>query len=98
MAELDGVWNVKRVGGALPPLVEVRKEIHGEEGCTRVGPLLCLRFDVCGLELRYRGPWRGFIDRLEPDGERYRGVATFHGREFARFLIERAKESGVAAA
>ena len=35
MAELDGAWEVKRVGGALPPLVGVRKEISGASGCTR---------------------------------------------------------------
>ena len=34
MAELDGVWDVRRTGGALPPLVGVRKRIQGTRGET----------------------------------------------------------------
>ena len=37
--ELDGVWNVERRGGLLPPLVGVRKRIHGDRGETKGGPL-----------------------------------------------------------
>jgi hypothetical protein len=89
MTELDGVWNVKRLGGLLPPLVGVRKRIDGASGETTIGPLPGLPFDVDGLELRYRAPFRGFVDVLEPNGERYVGRATFHGREFGRFALER---------
>jgi hypothetical protein len=89
MAELDGVWEVKRVGGALPPLVGMRKEISGTSGATKLGPLPCASFDVVGLSLRYRGPIRGFVDELEPDGDRYRGRATFRGREFGKFEMRR---------
>jgi hypothetical protein len=89
MTELDGVWNVMRLGGLLPPLVGVRKRIDGASGETTIGPLPGVPFDVVGLELRYRAPFRGFVDVLEPDGERYLGRATFRGRTFGRFALER---------
>src|SRR5205823_4377005 len=84
VSELDGVWNVRRISGALPPLLGVRKEISGTSGTTNLGPLPGARFDVVGLSLRYRAPFRGFVDELEAPGEVVRGRATFHGREFAR--------------
>jgi hypothetical protein len=89
VGELDGVWNVKRVGGLLPPLVGVNKRISGTSGETRVGGLLGVPFDVVGLELRYWAPFGAFVDELEPDGNRYLGRATFRGREFGRFVLER---------
>jgi hypothetical protein len=89
MTELDGVWNVRRLGGLLPPLVGVRKRIDGASGETTIGPLPGVPFDVVGLELRYRAPFRGFVDVLEPDGERCLGRATFRGRTFGRFALER---------
>jgi hypothetical protein len=89
MTGLDGEWKVRRLGGLLPPLVGVRKEIHGASGETRVGRLPGAPFDVVGLDLRYRAPFRDFVDELEPDGERYLGRATFRGREFGRFAMER---------
>ena len=89
MAELDGVWNVKRLGGLLPPMIGVRKVIHGNSGETKLGPLPGALFDVVGPCLRYRAPFTGFVDELEPDGERYLGRATFRSRQFGRFAIER---------
>ena len=89
MAELDGVWNVKRLSGLLPPLVGVHKEIHGTTGETKVGPLPGATFDVVGLSLRYRAPFAGFVDELEPDDAGFRGTATFRGRRFGRFALER---------
>jgi hypothetical protein len=89
VAELDGVWDVKRVGGALPPLVGVRKEISGASGSTKIGPLPGAPFDVVALELRYRGPFRGLVDVLERDGDGYRGRATFRGRELGTFELRR---------
>ena len=80
---------MKRVGGALPPLVAVRKEISGTSGATKVGPIACLPFDVIGLSLRYRPPFGGFVDQLEQVGEGYRGRATFRGREFGKFEMRR---------
>jgi hypothetical protein len=89
MGELDGEWKVRRLGGLLPPLVGVRKHVHGASGETRVGPLPGAPFDVVGLALRYRAPFSGFVDVLEPDGDGYLGRATFRGREFGRFTLER---------
>ena len=78
MTELDGRWNVQRLGGALPPLVGVRKRIHGGRGETAIGSLPGVPFDVVGLELRYRAPFRSFVDVLEP-----RAAATWAGRRSA---------------
>jgi hypothetical protein len=87
VAELDGVWNVERTGGLLPPLVGVRKRIHGDSGETLVGPLRGPSFRVDGQVLRYRAPFQGFVDLLEPEEAGFRGRATFRGREFGRFVM-----------
>ncbi|MDX6543975.1 MAG: uncharacterized protein QOK32_1578 [Gaiellaceae bacterium] len=92
MADLDGMWNVERIGGALPPMKGVRKRIEGNRGVTLAGPVR-MRFEVRGLELRYRAPFAGLVDLLEPDGDGYRGRATFLGREFGRFRLRRAAVS-----
>jgi hypothetical protein len=92
MADLDGHWNVRRVGGLLPPLVGVHKVIRGSTGETKVGRLLGAPFDVVGRSLRYRAPFSGFVDELEPDGDAYVGRATFRGRTFGRFALERVSE------
>jgi hypothetical protein len=94
VGELDGVWNVKRLGGLLPPLVGVQKRISGANGETTIGPFFGVPFDVVGLHLRYRAPFRGFVDRLEPDGNGYVGRATFRGRVFGRFALERVSDGG----
>jgi hypothetical protein len=89
MTELDGVWNVKRLGGLLPPMAGVHKVIRGGTGETKLGPLPGAPFDVVGLSLRYRAPFKGFIDELEPQRDGYLGRATFRGRVFGRFALER---------
>ena len=94
MGELDGVWKVRRVSGLLPPLVGVQKQISGSSGQTRVGPLLGVRFDVVGRDLHYCPPFQGFIDELEPAGSGYLGRATFRGRVFGRFALERIHNEG----
>ena len=89
MAELDGEWTVRRVGGLLPPLAGVRKRISGARGVTTLGPLRA-PFDVVGRELRYRGPLtRGIVDALEPEGEEWRGVTRYRGRRLGRFGMRR---------
>lgn len=93
MRELDGTWSVRRLGGLLPPLAGVTKSIRGGRGETAVGPLPGMPFDVVGLSLRYRAPFNGFVDELEPDGDRYLGRATFRGRTFGRFALERVSET-----
>ena len=86
MPELDGVWDVMRTGGLLPPLVGVRKEIYGSRGETMLpGGMLGVPFDVIGLELHYRRPFTGFIDILVPVGDGFAGRATYRRREFGRF-------------
>jgi hypothetical protein len=94
MTELDGVWNVKRLGGLLPPLVGVEKLIEGARGQTRVGRMLGVPFDVVGLSLRYRAPFKGFVDELVPDGDGFAGRATFRGREFGRFALKPKRQGG----
>lgn len=89
MGELDGLWNVVRTGGALPPLLAVRKEIQGTRGVTRVGALPGVPFEVEGLRLRYLRPFSAFVDELEPVNDGFRGRATFRGREFGRFAMRR---------
>ena len=83
---------MRRVSGMLPPMVGVHKVIHGTTGETKLGALPGASFDVVGLSLRYRAPFSGFVDELEPDGDRYLGRATFRGRLFGRFAMERIGE------
>jgi ferritin-like metal-binding protein YciE len=91
--ELDGVWDVRRVGGLLPPLYGVRKRIVGTRGVTAVGRRgFGAPFDVVGHELHYRAPFAGFVDVVVPtgdSGDTLRGRATFRGREFGRFEMTR---------
>jgi hypothetical protein len=93
VAGLDGVWNLRRVSGALPPLWGVRKRIHGTRGETIVGPIR-VPFDVRGNELHYGAPFNGFVDvvELSADGRHCDGRATFREREFARFAMELSDE------
>jgi hypothetical protein len=94
VSELDGIWNLRRVSGLLPPLEGVRKHISGTRGETRLGPLPLAPFDVDGLSLRYRPPFQAFVDELEPRGDGYLGRATFRGSEFGRFALERPTRQG----
>jgi ferritin-like metal-binding protein YciE len=95
VSELDGVWNVKRTGGLLPPLLGVRKTISGATGRTTLGPLTAV-FDVVGDELRYRSPLAGFVDVLEPAQDGFDGRALFRGAEYGRFRLRPAKEAPMA--
>jgi ferritin-like metal-binding protein YciE len=88
MTELDGVWQVERAGGALPPLVGVRKSIRGGRGETIAGPLR-LPFRVEALTLRYERPFAALVDVLEPVGDGFRGRATLAGRPYGTFTMRR---------
>jgi len=88
VGELDGVWDVRRTGGALPPLYGVRKRIHGRTGETLFGAVP-VRFDVRGLELHYRAPFFGLVDALEPVGGSYRGRTRLFGRDVGQFELRR---------
>ena len=89
MGELDGVWHVERVSGALPPLYGCRKRIEGDRGTTTFGRLPGMPFDVRGLELHYRGLFAPFVDKLERRGDEYLGRATLLGRDLGRFRMRR---------
>jgi len=89
MAELDGVWDVRRLSGALPPLTGVRKRIDGASGETVVPGGRGVPFDVRGLELRYRAPLAFLVDVLEPRGDAYHGRATAFGRTYGEFELRR---------
>jgi ferritin-like metal-binding protein YciE len=91
MGELDGTWNVERTGGALPPMLGVRKRIDGSSGVTTAGPVR-VAFDVVGRELRYRTPFKGFVDELAPVGDDWSGRALFAGREYGRFRLTAIEE------
>jgi ferritin-like metal-binding protein YciE len=89
VSKLDGVWDVKRTGGFLPPLLGVRKVISGSWGRTKVGRFPGVPFDVVGQSLRYRAPFEAFVDELQPDGDGFRGRATVRGREYGTFQLQR---------
>jgi ferritin-like metal-binding protein YciE len=89
MGELDGIWNVRRVSGALPPLTGVRKRIEGDRGETIVLGGKGIPFDVRGRDLRYRAPFAFLVDTLEPAGDGFRGRATAFGRTYGEFELRR---------
>jgi hypothetical protein len=84
---LEGTWNVERRGGLLPPLLGVRKMISGRHGTTRLGILPAARFDVVGLELRYRFPFAGVVDVLTPSGDGFSGRTVVFGRKVGKFKM-----------
>ena len=97
MDELVGVWNVERVSGFLPPLLGMRKRIGPlvdgvGRGETLLGPVRA-GFHVVGNELRYRAPFTGLVDVLEPAGGSWEGRALLRGREYGRFRLTPVKEA-----
>jgi ferritin-like metal-binding protein YciE len=88
MGVLDGVWDVRRTGGLLPPLYGVRKRITGATGRTLLGPVP-VAFEVDGLELRYRSPLAGVVDVLSPVDGGYRGRTLVFGRQIGTFELRR---------
>jgi ferritin-like metal-binding protein YciE len=89
VGELDGVWRVERVGGALPPLHGCVKRIDGGHGTTEFRRAPGMPFEVRGLELHYRGPFAPLVDKLERRNGEYFGRATLLGREFGQFRMRR---------
>src|SRR5438034_2879102 len=87
VGELDGVWAVERVSGALPPLLGCVKRIHGWAGTTKFPHVPGLPFEVRGLELHY--PLGLLVDSLEPQNGAYLGRATLLGRELGQFTMRR---------
>jgi hypothetical protein len=89
MSELDGVWRLERVGGALPPLHGFVKRIRGGRGTTEFSRLPGIPFEVRGLELHYRAPFSLLVDKLEPTDGGYLGRATVLGREIGQFTMRK---------
>ena len=87
MGELDGVWAVERVSGALPPLHGCVKRISGARGTTEYPHLPRMPFEVRGHELHY--PSGLLVDKLEPHNGGYFGRATLLGRELGQFTLRR---------
>jgi ferritin-like metal-binding protein YciE len=87
VGELDGVWAVERVSGALPPLLGCVKRIHGTRGTTEFPHVPGVPFEVRGRELHY--PLGLFVDRLESQNGTYLGRATLLGRELGQFTMRR---------
>lgn len=85
--DLDGVWDVHRTGGALPPMRGlVRKRIENGRGWT-IALGVRLPFVVDGLSLRYP---LGLVDELVPDGpDSYAGTTRLFGRSVGTFRIMR---------
>ena len=94
MGELDGVWKVERVGGALPPLHGCVKRIHGMRGTTEFTHAPGMPFEVLGLELHYLPPLSVLVDKLEPQDSGYFGHATFAGKEYGQFRMRRLDNVG----
>jgi ferritin-like metal-binding protein YciE len=88
LTDLDGLWDVERVSGALPPMAGVRKRISGTSGVTLAGRM-AMPFRVRGHSLRYDPPFVGLVDHLVPDGDDFAGRATLFGKEFGRFRMRR---------
>jgi hypothetical protein len=87
---LDGVWNVVRTGGLLPPMLGVHKVIEGTRGRTNFGPLPGPAFEVRGRELHYARPFGWFVDVLTGAGaNRCSGRATVLGWTFGTFEMTR---------
>jgi hypothetical protein len=84
---LDGVWEVHRTGGALPPMRGiVRKRIANGRGTTFAAGVP-FPFVVDGLSLRY--PF-GLVDELVPDGaDAFDGTAKLFGRPVGTFRMIR---------
>ena len=86
--ELEGVWDVHRTGGALPPMRGiVRKRIENGRGWT-IALGVRLPFVVDGLSLRYPV---GLVDELVPNGpDAYDGATKLFGRTVGTFRLTRA--------
>jgi hypothetical protein len=85
---LDGLWDVHRTGGALPPMRGlVRKRIENGRGWT-VALGIRLPFVVEGLTLRY--PGGGLVDELIPAGpDTYEGTTRLFGGTVGTFRLTR---------
>lgn len=92
MSKLEGRWRVERLSGMLPPMVGVSKEILGERGKTRLGPLLSLPFQIEKREdcIVFVYPSSMLVDEIRYASEdSWVGRAVLAGYELGRFRIVR---------
>jgi hypothetical protein len=80
---------VKRVSGALPPLVGVTKRIDGTRGETVLFGGPGIPFAVRGRELKYLPPLHFVVDVLAPQGDDFDGRTLVFGRLIGRFRLVR---------
>jgi hypothetical protein len=87
VGRLDGDWEVRRTGGALPPMRGiVHKRIKDGRGWT-IALGVRVPFVVDGLSLRYPA---GVVDELVPDGsDAYAGTTRLFGRTIGTFRLIR---------
>ena len=85
--ELEGVWDVRRTGGALPPMRGVvSKRIENGRGWTIAAGL---RFPFVVEELSLRYPF-GLVDELVPSRpDEYSGTAILFGHTVGTFRMTR---------
>jgi ferritin-like metal-binding protein YciE len=94
VTHIEGHWRVERVGGLLPPMIGVRKRIHGESGEAGVGFLPGWPFQLKRhgrrVALIYRPSLSTLVDELqaETDGSWF-GRTTLGGCELGRFRMTR---------
>ncbi len=90
--DLEGDWQVVRVGGLLAPMVGVWKRIRADQAQTRIGPLPVWGFQVerrgDRAALVYRPPLSMLVDELRagPDGS-WIGRTILGGRTLGRFRM-----------
>jgi hypothetical protein len=87
-----GRWALERLGGLLPPLGPMVKEIGPDgRGVTRLGRLrMPFRCEPGDGTIRLRYPWTGglLVDELrpQPDGSWF-GEGRFLGRRYGSFRM-----------
>jgi hypothetical protein len=92
MGALDGRWRVERLGGFLPPMAGIGKEIRGDRGTVRLGWLRGPSFRVRGhaedTALVYDRPLSALVDELEAGpGDSWVGRTLLCGCELGRFRM-----------
>jgi hypothetical protein len=97
MGALDGRWRVERLGGLLPPMAGVSKEIRKHRGTVRLGRLRGPSFRVRGHEegttLIYDPPLSALVDELEAGpGDSWVGRTLLCGCELGRFRMTRVRD------
>jgi hypothetical protein len=95
--ELKGEWKIERLGGLLPPMIDIRKRVHGTRGETRFGALPVWPFRIerrAGrIALVYYPPFCLLVDELQPEASgSWLGRTVICGRELGRFRMTRNKD------